>query len=153
MLRAMKNQSALTTIERIRKLESKYRLHLPDTYVAFLLSYNGGQPEPNEYPIRGLENNPVGLISEFYGISNVFGEFWGVDEVLDDIHGLVPGWIIPIGTDGGGNYICIDARFGGETMVYWDRSHFWGSDIWRNEDLYFVADNFPQFTECLKDFD
>jgi hypothetical protein len=152
MLRAIKNQKTPTTIEHIRKLESKYRVHLPETYVQFLLKHNGGQPEPDTYPITGLANNPVGLISEFYGVSNVFNEFWGIDEAMDDIHGLVPGLIVPIGSDGGPNDICIDARFGGETIVYWDRNYFWGSDIWRNEDLYFIADDFTRFIECLQDY-
>ncbi len=48
--------------------EKKMGIKLPEDYRQFLLKNNGGRPDPANFPIRGLENNPFGGDTFFGGL-------------------------------------------------------------------------------------
>ena len=125
---------------------------LPEAYVKFLLKHNGGRPDPMFIIL---------LDGEVIGINCIFGI--DADEPSLDLEktalffaGFLPKGVISIADAGGGNYICLDLRDGGERVMYWDANASWGtwgSGHWDEQDLWLVAPNFNAFVEMLSDID
>jgi SMI1 / KNR4 family (SUKH-1) len=135
----------------IAKFAQAHKLELPAPYVQFLLETNGGRPVPDTFPITGMDANPFGTVQAFFGLNDRNPEY-DLEAVLVDVESLIPHGILPIAADGGGDSICLDLRTPSAQVVFWDRRFFWGTGIWREEDLYFVADSFAAFlhgfSEC-----
>jgi hypothetical protein len=119
-------------------------------YRAFLLKHNGGEPDPPAFPITGFRNNPLGAIQKLFGI-NATVDVYDLDFVLEDLEGLIPRGVLPIGCTEGDDYVCLDTRREGIPVMYWDRRPFWGNNMWREEYLYPVAANFEAFLKSLQD--
>lgn len=130
--------------------EVDYKLPLPDSYRAFLLRSNGGQPVPSAFPIRDFPSNPYGVVQAFFGL-NAAIPTEDLNNVMADLTNLVPSGVIPIACTDGDDFLCIDRRASGEPVVFWDRKPFWGENIWDDDDLYFVAANFEAFLASLDD--
>ena len=149
MLVEMKIKNNPTTLAAVQKFERQRDLYLPDSFKAFLILTNGGVPVRPAFPINGWDNNPIGVVQAFAGI--------GVSEPTDELayaydlyRGGLPKGIVPFAGNGGGDYVCLDLRNGGEKVVFWDKRHFWGTGEWREIDLYHVADTFDEFLALLK---
>jgi penicillin-insensitive murein DD-endopeptidase len=69
MLRAVHDANPPITREELQSFARRYNLQLPKAYEEFLLRNNGGRPEPEMFPIEGLENNPFGGIQAFFGLN------------------------------------------------------------------------------------
>jgi hypothetical protein len=88
----------------LRDFEIKNKINLPEDYRSFLLSNNGGQPNPSFFWIQpindgssvnnlfGLHNGPIHLSLETY-IGGNYLKF--------------PNLYLPFGDDGMGNFLCI----------------------------------------------
>ena len=70
MLRNMRNSGPPLTETSLRNLELRIGIKLPKSYRTFLLSHNGGVPEPAMFPIQGFANNPFDEIQEFFPLKH-----------------------------------------------------------------------------------
>lgn len=136
--------------EDIRDFEQQSQVHLPKDYIEFLMSANGGVPTSNlVYPIEGMPNNPYGSLQLLFGLRVGRRHF----ELTDDnalYKGGIPRGLVLIGTNGSGDYICLDLRESHGKVAFWDKRHFWGTGEWRESDLYPVAASFGGFLESLR---
>jgi cell wall assembly regulator SMI1 len=138
-----------TTRAAIEDFERTRGLTLPRPFKEFLHATNGGSPKDPAFPIRGRTLNPIGIVQAFAGI--------GVKEPTNELayaydlyEGGFPHGIVPIASNGGGDYVCLDLRKGQERVAFWDKRHFWGTGEWREVDLYHVADSFDEFLASLR---
>jgi hypothetical protein len=94
-----------------------------------------------------MELNPHASVQVFFGIDAASSD---LAENYDFHAGRIPAEIVTIASNGGGNYICLDLRGGGEKIVFWDHRPFWRTGEWRESDLYHVADSFEEFLGSLR---
>src|SRR5262249_6098169 len=97
------------TDARIDRLERELGIKLPEGYRSFLRRYNGGRPNPEFFPIQGLENNPFGGIHHFLGI-DIPVESSCIDWNYRILKGRIPRELLPIAGDHMGNAICLSLR-------------------------------------------
>ena len=133
----------------VREYEALIGHSLPADYREFLLNTNGGkQPEPESFRVETGEKSmmsvffPIGRRGTFYDLG---GQFLTMRDEL-------PGGVIPIGQDIGGNPICL--AISGEdagAVLFMDHEAETGShsDGWDN--LYFCARSFTEFIGGLHD--
>ncbi|MFF2484317.1 SMI1/KNR4 family protein [Paenibacillus sp. NPDC058071] len=126
------------TINEVREFESQYGLKLPEPYIDFLLKYNRGYPELSIFKISDEEGESV--LNDFYGIGDMKDSLAKVFEVLD---GVLPEGFISIGSDPGGNEICI-----GISEEYFGQIYFWMHDMESVEEM----DNMFLLSSSFKDF-
>lgn len=129
-------------INEIREFEGQYVLSLPEQYIDFLLIYNGGYPEASTFKISDEEGESV--VNKFYGIGDMKGNLAKVFEVLD---GELPEGFISIGSDPGGNEICI-----GVSKDYFGKIYLWMHDMESDEEMdnmYFLSNSFNDFFDNL----
>jgi hypothetical protein len=151
MLRVIHEQNKPIAIKDVAALERKFSRKFPQEYVDFLLHTNGGHPDPDSFLIPN--SIQFGEVRRFYGIGDRLDETCDLDYIICDSDGLIPREILPIGCTSGIDEICIDYRDGSCRVSYWHKHFFWGSDEWRECDLYPVAPSLKDFLEKLEDFD
>lgn len=135
------------TQERITILERELGIVLPDDYKAFLLQFNGGRPDPGDFPIRGLESNPFGRIRLFPRVDGVI-ESSNLDLSYNIYAGRIPMNFIPIARTGTGDLICLSLRGRDQGCVYfWDHEEEHIPPSYEN--MYFVAPTFPDFLSSI----
>ena len=133
----------------IDEFERARDIKLPLEYREFLLNTNGGVPNDVVYPIEGFQLNPFGGLQIFFGVDTGIS-YASLEVVLDMYAGGIPQGVIPIADNGGGDYVCIDLRRGMSKIVFWDKRPYWSTGLWREEDLYPVADSFSSFLGALR---
>jgi hypothetical protein len=131
--------------------EERRGFGLPTDYRDFLKANNGGRPQPSAFPINGFELNPYGVVQAFFSLKETEMPSYDLDWILDDLQGLIPCKLIPVACTGTDDYVCLDLRQLGAPVMFWDRKSFWGSDIWRETDLYLVAPSFALFLSLFCD--
>jgi len=149
MLRDIQPHSPPVGEQDVLALEKKHGVCLPHQYKLFLLQNNGGRPSPSLFPIHGLHNNRDGNIQTFFGIHDPY-ETSDLDVVLHAHSESIPQGIIPIACTDGYDFLVLDCRIRPDSPVYfWDRRHYWGSEEWREVDLYPIAENFEELLKLL----
>lgn len=133
----------------IERFEARNALKLPISYRSFLLETNGGRPARPSFPIKGLAMNPTGGVNFFFGLEITSYPVYDLQYSIDRFRGRIPKWLLPIGCNGGSDYICLDLRGGGDRVVFWDHAHFWSTGEWREADLYHIAGSFEEFLAGL----
>lgn len=138
------------TNRKIAEFEAKRQIKLPIDYRTFLLSTNGGCPEPDAFPIRDNPNDSHGLIQQFFSLGSK-DEDYDLDENIEVYTERIPVNLLPIATDPGGNILCISTHgedFG--TVYFWDHS-FEGlpSDKPDYHNVYFIAESFDRLLDTL----
>lgn len=119
-------------VKKVRELEIKLQVNLPDDYVNFIINNNGAYVFPNAFKVG----------SKIESINN----FNDAKEISQFIHDKLPKQVIPIARDAGDNQICLDLRNPTATPIL-----FWDYEIESIEDgaLSFVADSLTEFFEML----
>src|SRR5882672_8682020 len=102
----------------IEKLEAIVGEKLPDDYRGFLLDFNGGKPEDNEFDIPQIKNKSG--VNRFYGLldERKSGDLLHERELMIS---RVPDKMLAIGDDSSGNSVCLSLRpdtFG--QLFFWD---------------------------------
>jgi hypothetical protein len=127
---------------RLVALEQALGHPLPAEYRAFLLTH----VEEPERPLQVISTNP-----DHWDVRSLFEVGRGSKLVqVDEVHRLVgdvlPGGLVPVGEDRGGNLYLLDARpHAGRGAVYW-----WDHEQELGEDrIEKVADSFGSFRELL----
>ena len=136
--------------KRIAAFEKAHSLSLPPRFKEFIKKFNGGRPVPGMFPIDGFRDNPWGRIQAFFGIdSDIQSE--NLDSIMAELGGRIPRGILPVGCTEGDDFVCVDLRRATDLVVYWDRRSFWGTSVWNEADLYFVANSFAELLRILRD--
>ncbi len=103
--------------DNLNKFESNHSLILPDDYRSFLLTHNGGVPEPSN--VKKTESD----IQWIYGIHN--GENWAsLEEQTKAYRNRIPFKTIPIGNDSAGNIYLLSLRDNSIGEIwFWDHEN------------------------------
>lgn len=146
-----RNSASKLTREEIHDFEVRYNLHLPEEYIRFLLSHNGGSPDKVYFIENGADlvvNTFWSLSKEKYNLERYYTEMVIQDKEL-------PEKILPIGDDAFGNAICLSCRdedFG--KVYFWDHEEDWDHDDCHDVDLRLLAENISIILDNLvEDFD
>jgi len=112
----IRSTSKKVTLSDISEFEAAWNIRLPESYINFLLQYNGGTPEPNNFLITDWDLE--GMVDTFYGLhEGVYGLNYN-NRVFKD---RIPDHCITIGTDPGGNQICLSLGESNYGYIYfWD---------------------------------
>jgi len=152
MLQRVVELNPRITEQELRAFTNRHGIRLPKQYEEFLLRNNGGEPSPPAFPISGFENNPSGVVQVMFGLNAKF-ESLDLDKVLSEHESTIPKGILPIACTEGYDLLVLDLRSPHAPVLYWDRRPFWGNNVWDEDDLYFVANDFPSFLQGLHEFD
>jgi len=136
----------------INAFEQQHGVSLPQAYRTFLLSTNGGRPQPAYYDVPGWRFKTT-KVSAFNGI--LPGAYNDLTDNIKMLKGRVPEGFIPIGSDPGGNeaLLCTSGDTRGK-VYFWDHENEPPGDAERLEDypnIHVVAENFDSFLSSLKD--
>ena len=135
------------TPERVTRMEKQPNVVLPENYKAFLFQFNGGRPDPNCYPIRGLHNNPFGGIQHFLFLDHQIGSC-NLDWAYRTYRGRVLPNLFPIAYEDRGNVICLSLwERDQNTGYYWDHEAEYIPPTYDN--VYLIAPSFLEFLECI----
>lgn len=129
-------------------LELRLQIKLPPEYRAWLLQYNGGQPWPGNFRLRG-KTRATENVSRFLAVHkdpecNFENEyvFWKLTT------GRLPGELVPIAEDGCGNLVCL--AFGGRDagkVFFWD--HEAETEPASFVNVHLITDSFDEFIDML----
>ncbi|MFA6241911.1 MAG: SMI1/KNR4 family protein [Candidatus Hydrogenedentales bacterium] len=150
MIKSMRERGPSVSYADVEQLEASIGRTLPDDFKAFLMQYNGGRPEPNEYPLVGLDNNPYGMVHFFFGIDDPV-ESCNLEWNFEVMNGRIPDNLFPIACDDGGDLLCL-SLYGDDagSVVFWDyyAEHFPPT----YDNIYRIpgADSFSAFIELLQ---
>ncbi|MCF5664590.1 hypothetical protein GIV47_06380 [Pseudomonas marginalis] len=122
----------------VRALEARLGRRLPETYLQFIRSANGGHPEAGSFFLNASPDASVS-VDWFYSLGDAGID--SLDKALDDWAQVLGPFMLPIGRDGGGSqfYISLDSPSGS----VWYYSHE-GSE--RTQ----LADSFDKFLQQLQ---
>lgn len=135
----------------LAEFESKWGFRLPDDYKRFLLTVNGGRPNPHVLDFNGDDLLGVHTFESIGGdgINNL-------EVCKERSAGRIPARMLPIGNDECGNKILISVSGADCGKVYfWD--HELEADPAQGEDpetvgnLTLVADSFPALIDGLRE--
>ena len=134
----------------VNVLEQFLKLRLPDDYRGFLLDTNGGQPDPNAFPLQGNPYDTFGLVEYFFSASSHDSDY----DLLDNtevFQNRVPADLLPIAFDPGGNLICLAVsgeKRGG--IYFWDHNdESMPGETPDYHNVYFIANSFDEFITNL----
>ena len=104
--------------ELINSIEKYYRIKFPETYIKFLMNYNGAIPVKNTFEFDGHSYLVERFLSILGDKINEIEEGWSdieviitqIDERLVDDRDMVGMNIIPIAVLFAGDYVCLDFR-------------------------------------------
>ncbi|OJV94841.1 MAG: hypothetical protein BGO39_34035 [Chloroflexi bacterium 54-19] len=129
----------------VREFESLIKSRLPEDYRAFLLAHNGGEPDPEVFFINESQGDDI--LAKFYGLYKE-PKYSSLAWCFETYRGRMPSNIIPIGTDPGGNQVCLS--IGGSdygAIYFWDHEGIGETPPYEN--LYLLAPNFSAFLDGL----
>lgn len=134
-----KNDQSDISSEKLAEFESKHSIRLPEDYKEFLLTHNGGKPDPSCFNIK----NDTSDVRIFYGLNND-GQY-SVEVALKLYKNRLSRDIIPIGSDSFGNQICLGVMGESQNKIYFWNHEFEGT----SKALTKVANSFSEFVDSL----
>jgi hypothetical protein len=161
MLKSMENQGRKLSLTDIQELETFLNIKLPESYVTFLLEYNGGRPTPRFYPIEGTEGVYIGDsggIHFFYWIDGPedeephIKECYDIRENYQIFKGRIPYNLLPIADDEGDNQVCL-SLYGQDAGWIWYWDHEQEMEVPDYSNCYKIAESFQEFIDGLFDYD
>jgi hypothetical protein len=120
---------------------------LPDPYRRFLLTHNGGTPDPAGF-VYADESGPYtdSEVARFMGIGDTN---YDLEEWSEIYRGRMPEELLPIAVDPGGNVICLAIAGANRGAVYfWDHEAESDPPTWSN--VHRLADSFDAFLANLQ---
>ena len=147
----MENARPNTSEQKIHSAEQELNLNFPANYKRFLLNTNGGRPSPNVFPIKGNSTDKYGIVDWFYCVQA--GDEYDITWAMALRFDRYPKNLLAIGTDPGGNEICLSVAGKDSGKVYfWDHEN----EVEEGEEpsyqnVYLIANSFEEFLESLKD--
>ena len=122
----------------VRALEARLGRRLPETYLQFIRSANGGHPEAGSFFLNASPDASVS-VDWFYSLGDA--GIYSLDKALDDWAQVLGPFMLPIGRDGGGSqfYISLDSPSGS----VWYYSH-------EGAERTQLAESFDEFLQQLQ---
>lgn len=129
-------------------VEQRLGIHLPEAYRDFLLAHNGGRPKPNVFQ---TQDGTGSSIDWFLGIHNgPYDNFEGYFINYKVTRLALPGNLVPIGHDPGGNLICLSVQGEDTGAVYfWDHERETSPPTYAN--VHLIADSFEGLLDSLRE--
>lgn len=126
------------SMDDLRRMESHFRVTLPQSYMQVVLNHHGGRPRPGLFDSDKRRGNRVKTMLPITGKHKV--NVYDVKEWLKDR--LQPN-LIPIASDEAGNYVCLSypGSNGEPNVVLWNHE--------RNEEVEQVKPSFSGFLNTL----
>ena len=138
------NGPQISEIE-IIALEEKIGAEIPDEYRGFLLSNNGGRPEPDGVEVPGYDETDVQIL---FGLGRSIRSSC-IDWNMESLRTRLPELAIPIASDSGGNVFCLSIKKGSQGSVFYlDLNSVFGDDF-KEAPMYEVSSTFVNFMESL----
>ncbi|WP_010583137.1 SMI1/KNR4 family protein [Schlesneria paludicola] len=137
--------------KKLSAVEKRLKIDLPEDYRQFMLTHNGGWPEPSEFKYG---DGPYTDSCVDWFLSIYDGEYSNFEEYFEQFKGdepRMPTELVPIALDPGGNLVCISTHGPNRGKVFfWDHEEE-ASDgqvpDYRN--VYTVANSFTEFLSML----
>lgn len=138
-------------IDNIEEFERKMDINIPPSYRSFLLTNNGGKPNPDGFMYLQDKKEYRSCVHRFLGIHE--GEYSNLETYLKTYADRLPKDMFPIAHDPGGNLICIKYDDFEQGVFFWDHENeaLEGLVPW-NKNLHKIADTFDLFLESLTIF-
>lgn len=135
--------------EKLEEFEQRHAIKIPAEYREFLLTHNGGAPEPDT--INFPDGSNTSALKQIYGIHN--GPYWAnLEDAIDCYQGRMPEEFIPFGDDPMGNAFIICTSGENEGKVYfWDHENEYGEQP-HYDNITFLADSFYKLLENLQEW-
>jgi hypothetical protein len=128
--------------EAISGLESRIGVSFPADYRAFLRKYQGGVPAQTDFPLNDPQQDTA-LVASFLAVAPARGSR-NIVGAMELLHDQLPERMIPIGMDGGGDFVLMDFRGQRPEIVYWHHER-----SGRPDQFTFVASTFTEFLNLL----
>lgn len=158
MLTEMIKPGSSTSIEAIRSLENSLNAALPESFVNFLLLYNGGRPKERAINFDSAKvGNGGDYIKRFYEISDNAAQ--DIAHKIKSIGDSIPTGCIFIASTPGGNYYLLSLRNDSFGKIYYkdheyeDHTAFDPKNGLLPESIVFVSESFDDFIARLYDPD
>lgn len=147
MIAHMRERGPALEADDVADLEQRLGISFPNEYRAFLLTTNGGRPQPNAFPIVGLADNPFGVIQVFFAVNDAV-ECCSLDWNYHMHRERIPDNLFPIACDDGGDLICLSLQ--GDDIghvVFWDYYNAPPEPSYAN--VHHIANTFDTFIESI----
>lgn len=108
-------------------------LELPKEYKSHILDFNGGRPKKRCFKEFSIHY--------FHAIK--YSDY-PLEEILEDLEGVLPEGFFPIAEDGGGNQFCISLNKDNYGYIY-----MWYHDVDEEDAVVFLTTGFDEFIAGL----
>lgn len=146
-----KSRKTITEAELVN-FEEKIGHALPPAYRKFILTYNGGEPNPYYFKVPNWKYKQS-LVNQLKGI-DPGGSYVDLEEVNELLAGRLPDNFIAIGDDPGGNMILTGLEGASKGKIYFFDHENEPDDadgkLESYPNIYFLADDFDTFITNLK---
>jgi hypothetical protein len=136
------------TPSRVAEVEARLGVSLPADYVRFLLSHNGGRPEPDDFPVSTTAGS---LVGNLYKITDASTREKRISDLVHQNlkkREKLPSGFLEIGYDMGGNGLLLGVSGENAGQLYFlDHEELEGQPL--KERFWKIADSFAQFVESL----
>lgn len=126
---------------------------LPADYKRFLLTHNGGYPEPDAFTIEGYPSGGDALVHYFMCVKD--DDIYNLIDWVEAYSGRLPPNLLPVACDTLGNLICLSIS--GEDLgrvYFWDHEEEAGTGETPSYDnVYPIANSFQEFLNGLHNLD
>ena len=134
------NTGTKLSLESINKIEQKYNIQFPISYINFLLIRNGGIPNKKYF----ITSESELVISFFFSLGAKDNSLESYIEQFKIESNYIPSYLLPIAEDAFGNIICIScAKEGNGNIYFCDHEHPGATHI--------IANSLDSFLENLKE--
>ena len=135
---------------KIAQAEKRWGVKIPPAYRKFLMSHNGGRPDPSDFRITTPRGSELVSIRTFLGI-DMPEETFGLDYVMETFADRLPSDLFPIARDPGGNIIAVATQGADAGKVY-----FWDHEREADDgeppskmNLHLISESFDSFLKNL----
>lgn len=126
---------------------------LPDNYRIFLISTGGETPELNSFPLGSGADAWETEVS-FFGLQTGAYCLYSVPENFKEYAGRIPHHLVPIGSDPGGNLICLSIANATRGQIFFAHHDYfsYNGDEPPEDGVEFLASTFENFLEGLRGY-
>ena len=129
----------------LESLEAKLGVVLPVAYRQFLMTHNGGRPEPDGVDVPGYDETDVQVL---FGLGRTI-ESSCIEWNLDTLANRLPSGLVPVATDSGGNVFLLSLRGADHgAVLYGDLDAVFG-DLDAELPIFMVSPTFDDFLASL----
>lgn len=134
-------------LEKVKQLQKKLKIQLPDDYERFLIEFNGGIIDDAYLYVKDL--NEYMMMGNFFGIDIEKG-FADIIKINDEYDDDIPKKSLLIGSDAGSGFLLLVNDGDNDGIWYYDHTYFFEKS---SDDLntYFICETFTEFMKILED--